>query len=157
MQADPKLGEAIGASLQLIITFHEGSKARRALAKRWCYGGIYEFFEEHSAKSGKWRWKLEKLAARYFLPVAVTLNGSKIDSKAGMLQLLQDAYKETLAVRKSFEVGYEVAEGLGVKPAKKRFGKLLDKCEQLIEEFEAYQRQVADSEKPGGKWLMEHM
>ena len=157
MTADPKLGEVIAASLQLVITLHEGSKARRAAAKHQCYDRVYKIFDWHSDVSSKWRWRLERLAARYQLPIAVKLNTATVDPEAGMLSHLEDSFNEIRPIHQSFVNGYEVAQELGIKPAKRRFGKLIDKCEYVIEEMEAYARQVADSEKPGGKWLMEKM
>jgi hypothetical protein len=155
MTADPKLGEAIGASLQLVLTLHESSKARRAAARRWCYKHIYKIFCEHSDRSGKWRWKLEKLAARYSLPIAVQLNTGTVDPDLPMLAHLADSLDQAQAIRQSFIEGYELAKELEIKPAKRRFGKLIDQSEELITELEAYARQA--TEQGAGNWLAEMM
>lgn len=155
MNVDPRLGEAITKSLQQVITLHEGSKARRAAAKRRCYKHIYKIFCEHSDRSGVWRWRLEKLAARYWLPIAVTLNSRMVDTDGPILSLLEDSLRETMAIRESFRAGCDLAAELDIKPAKRRFSKLLDKAECLIEELEAYARQI--KEQGAGIWLSEMM
>lgn len=155
MKTDPKLAKAIATSLQLVLTLHEVSKAHRAAAVRWEYRRIYKIFVDHSEISGLWRWKLEKLAARYAIPIQITLNARVVDTDAPMTSLLAESLEQARAIHKSFVAGRAIAKEIDNAAAKRRFSKLIDQAEKLIEELEAYARQATD--QGVGIWLSEMM